>query len=71
MLDAHTRLEPLAVGVGQRHGGDRQVEQPGRHARDAVEGFAGRRVQQVQFIERVHAACFGECARNSHDLVFA
>ena len=48
MVPPHARLEPLAVAVGQRDRRDRQPEQRGGHARDAVEGFAGRRIQQVQ-----------------------
>jgi len=58
MLDADLRLEPLAVAVGQRHRRDRQVEQLGGHARDAVEGLAGRRVQQFQAVQGLETRRF-------------
>jgi len=68
VLHADARLEPLAVGVRQRHGGNRQLEQVGGGAGDAVECFAGRCVQQVQFMERVEAAGFVLLANDGHVL---
>src|SRR5680860_285799 len=50
-LNAHPRLEPLTILVRERHGGDRHVEQLARHARDAVERLAGRRIEQAEIAQ--------------------
>jgi hypothetical protein len=69
VLDADARLEPLPVAVCQRDRRYRQIEQARGHAGDAVEGFTGSGVQQVQFIERIESARFVDLARCGHGAV--
>lgn len=47
-VEPRMTLEPLAVLVDEAHDSDRHVEQPAREARDAVEAFFGRRVENRQ-----------------------
>jgi hypothetical protein len=58
LIDADARLEPLPILVGQRDGGDRQIEQPARQARDAIEGFARRRVQETELTQGAQPVFF-------------
>ncbi len=67
-IDALARLEPLAVHVDQRHQGHRHREQHTGQPGNAVEGFLGRGIENVQALEETQAGCLVERRRGDlHD----
>ena len=67
-LHALARLEPLAVHVDQRHQGHGHIKQHTGQTGDAVEGFLGRGIEDVQALEETQAGGLVERRRgNLHD----
>jgi hypothetical protein len=46
MIDAHSRLKPLPIVIGQRYGRDRQAENLARHPGYTIKTFACWGIQQ-------------------------
>ncbi len=55
VIDTDAGFEPLPIDICQRHCGDREIEDLARHAGDAIETFAGRRVEKAKTVERLQA----------------